>query len=426
MVDVGKGRLLAAGAVGNVLEWYDFAVYGYFASSIGQAFFPHQDKVAQVLSAFGIFAVGFLMRPIGGALFGHIGDRIGRRAALNVSIAAMAIPTFLIGVLPGFEKLGLAAPLLLTLLRMIQGLSVGGEYTTSIVFLVERARPERRGVVGAVADVGAVCGILAGSATGAVLETVMSDQAVQAWGWRIPFWIGLAVGVVGLVLRRGLPAEAATAKPDRSPLIATFRHHGVLLAQLAGVSAFAAVSFYLMFVYIVSWLQLVDGVAPARALDINTISMLLIIPVELGVGWLGDRIGRLRIMLAITALGAVSAWPLFWLLHQPQSSLILLGQFGFVLTVAGFYGCLPAFMVEVVPHEVRCTATALGYNVSLGVIGGLSPLAATWLIERTDNDYSPAFMIMAAAVISFVALLSLRRADAARPVEMIPKPAVGD
>jgi MHS family proline/betaine transporter-like MFS transporter len=309
---------------------------------------------------------------------------------------------------------------------MIQGLSVGGEYPTSIVFLVERARPERRGLVGAVADVGAVCGILAGSATGAVLETVMSAASVEAWGWRIPFWIGLGVGVIGLLLRRSLPGEEAAAKPARAPLIATFRNHGLLLAQLAGVSAFAAVSFYLMFVYIVSWLQLVDGVAPARALDINTISMLLIIPVELAVAWLGDRFGRWRLLVAITALGFVTAWPLFWLLHRAEPAFILLGQFGFVLTVAGFYGCLPAFMVEVVPHEVRCTATALGYNLSLGLIGGLSPLAATWLIERTDNDYSPAFMIMASAAISFVALLSMRAAGAPRPSEAIPRPAPGD
>jgi MHS family proline/betaine transporter-like MFS transporter len=177
MSTVSKTRIFAAGAVGNLLEWYDFAVYGYFATSIGHTFFPQQDKVAQVLSAFGIFAVGFLMRPVGGALFGHVGDRIGRRAALNLSIAAMAIPTFLIGVLPGYDTLGLAAPILLTLLRMMQGLSVGGEYTTSIVFLVERAEPERRGLIGAVADVGAVCGLLAGSATGAVLETLMPDRA---------------------------------------------------------------------------------------------------------------------------------------------------------------------------------------------------------------------------------------------------------
>src|SRR5262245_33117056 len=151
-------RMVAAGAIGNVLEWYDFAVYGYFAAAIGRVFFPEQDKVAQVLAAFGVFAVGFLMRPIGGALLGHVGDRLGRRVALTWSVAAMAVPTFLIGVLPGYDVLGLVAPILLTLLRMIQGLSVGGEYTTSIVFLVERARPHRRGLVGAVADLGALSG----------------------------------------------------------------------------------------------------------------------------------------------------------------------------------------------------------------------------------------------------------------------------
>jgi MHS family proline/betaine transporter-like MFS transporter len=419
MANVNKSRILAAGAIGNVLEWYDFAAYGYFASTIGAVFFPHQDKVAQVLAAFGIFAMGFLVRPIGGALFGHVGDRIGRRAALNLSIVAMAIPTFLIGVLPGYDRIGLAAPILLTLLRMVQGLSVGGEYTTSIVYLVERAKPERRGLVGATADVAGTIGILGGSASGAILETVMSSADVQSWGWRIPFLFGLALGLIGLVLRHGLPEEVKARKPDHAPLIATFKTHGKVLAQLAGVSVFSAVSFYLMFVYIVSWLQLVDGVSPARALYINTISMALIVPVELGVAWLGDRIGRREIMLAITAISIVVAWPLFWLLHQSESWLILLGQFGFVFIVAGFYGCLPAFMVEVVPHEVRCTATALGYNISLGVIGGLSPLAATWLIERTDNDYSPAFMIMAAAAISFFALLGLRAVSAMRPAEAL-------
>jgi MFS family permease len=137
-------RIIAAGAIGNALEWYDFAIYGYFAATIGRVFFPHEDKVAQVLAAFGIFAVGFLMRPVGGALIGYIGDRFGRRTALTFSVAAMAIPTFLVGVLPGYQTLGVAAPILLTLLRMIQGLSVGGEYTTSIVFMVEHARPGRR------------------------------------------------------------------------------------------------------------------------------------------------------------------------------------------------------------------------------------------------------------------------------------------
>ena len=401
-------RLMAAGAIGNLLEWYDFAVYGYFAAAIGRAFFPEQDKVAQILAAFGVFAVGFVMRPIGGALFGHIGDRVGRGPALTLSVAAMAVPTFLIGVLPGYAQIWLAAPVLLTLLRMLQGLSVGGEYTTSIVFLVERAPRERRGLVGAVADLGAVGGILAGSATGAVLETVMSPEAVQDWGWRIPFWIGLGVGLAGLLLRRGLGNERPAKPPARSPLLATFTDHWRVLAYLAGVSVFGAVGFYLMFVYIVSWLQLADGIAPAQALVINTTAMVLLIPAELGMAALSDRIGRRAVLLAVTGLGVVAAWPLFWLLHGPDPWMILAGQIGFVVLVGGYYGCLPAFMVEAVDGEVRCTAIALGYNVALGLIGGFSPLVATWLVERTADDYTPAWMIAASAAISFLVLLRRR------------------
>ena len=209
MATPSASRIIAAGAIGNVLEWYDFAVYGYFAAAIGRTFFPSEDPVAQVLAAFGIFAVGFLMRPVGGALIGYIGDRLGRRAALTFSVAAMAIPTFLVGVLPGYDTLGIAAPILLTLLRMIQGLSVGGEYTTSVVFMVEHAPPDRRGMVGAMACCGAVGGILAGSATGAVLASLMSPEALESWGWRIPFMLGLVVGLAGFVLRRGIAEEEA-------------------------------------------------------------------------------------------------------------------------------------------------------------------------------------------------------------------------
>jgi MHS family proline/betaine transporter-like MFS transporter len=407
-MSVKMPRVMAAGAIGNLLEWYDFAVYGYFAASIGRVFFPEQDKVAQLLAAFGVFAVGFVMRPIGGALFGHIGDRFGRRAALTGSVAAMAAPTFLIGVLPGYDVLGLAAPILLTILRMLQGLSVGGEFTTSIVFLVERAPPERRGIVGAVADLGAVVGILAGSATGAILESLMPTDAMHDWGWRVPFWIGLAVGLAGLVLRRGLEEEAAAPARERAPLLAVFRRHWRVLAYLAGVSVFGAIGFYLMFVYIVSWLQFADGVAPARALTINTISMLLLIPAELAVAALSDRIGRRPVLLLVTGLAVAAAWPLFRLMHGPDEWMILLGQLGFVLLVGGYYGCLPAFMVETVAGPVRCTAIALGYNVALGVLGGVSPMAATWLVNRTADDYTPAFMIMAAAAISFLVLLRPR------------------
>ena len=400
----GTRRVIAAGAIGNVLEWYDFAVYGYFAAAIGRAFFPGEDPVAQVLSAFGIFAVGFLMRPIGGAVIGVIGDRLGRRAALTFSVAAMAIPTFLVGVLPDYRTLGIAAPILLTLLRMVQGLSVGGEYTTSIIFIIEQSPPNRRAFVGALGCCGAVGGILLGSATGALLASVMSEQALESWGWRLPFLLGLVVGLAGVVLRRHVQ-EAPRKASAKSPLLDTMRNHGPLLGKLAALSVFNSVGFYLMFVYIVSWLQLADDIAPATALAINSTSMALMLPVMVLMGWLSDRYGRRPVMMGAAALGFVGALPFFWLMHQGQPGLILLGQFGFVLAVGAFIGGQPALMVEAVPAEIRCTAIALGYNVTLGILGGFSPLVATWLVHRTANDYSPAFMIMAAAAISFAAIL---------------------
>lgn len=408
MADNSTRRIIAAGAIGNVLEWYDFAVYGYFAASIGRAFFPKEDPVAQVLAAFGIFAVGYVMRPVGGAIVGHIGDRLGRRAALTFSVAAMAIPTFLVGVLPGYDTLGLFAPIALTALRMIQGLSVGGEYTTSVVFMVERAPADRRGVVGAMACCGAIGGILLGSATGAILAELMPQATLERWGWRIPFLLGLVVGGAGFFLRRHVGEASHLGHGGHSPLVETFRSHFSLLARLAGLAAFNAVGFYLLFVYIVSWLQLADGIAPAHALGINTINMALMLPMMIGMGWLSDRIGRKPVLLFATVWGLVGALPLFWLMHHDNAWLVLLGQFGFVVAIGAFLGTQPTVMVEATPPEVRCTAIALGYNITLGVIGGLSPLAATWLVQRTGDSLSPAWLLMVAAAISFASVLLFR------------------
>jgi len=414
-------RTVAAGTVGNFLEWYDFAIYGYFAGTIGRTFFPAEDPVAQVLAAFGIFAVGYLMRPLGGVVIGTIADRFGRRIALIVSVTAMAVPTFLVGLLPGYHTLGMAAAVLLTLLRMIQGLSVGGEGTTSMVFLVEHAPAGQRGAIGALASVAATGGLLLGSATGAAFAAILSPEALAAWGWRIPFLLGLLVGIAGWWLRRDVTEKAFVTiadghAPPPSPLVETVRHHGPLVLQLAGLVAFNAVGLYLMFLYIVSWLQTVDGVAPARALEINTASMLALLPVMLGMGWLSDRIGRRRLLIGATTLGFVSALPLFWLMHHSHPALILAGQMGFVLTVGTCLGIMPSIMVEATPQAVRCTAIALGYNITFGILGGLTPLAAAWLIDRTGMDLSPALMIMAASLISFTSVLAFHESDPTAPL----------
>ena len=400
-------RVIAAGMIGNVLEWYDFAIYGYFAAQIGRHFFPHEDAVAQLLSTFGIFAVGYLMRPVGGVIVGHIGDTLGRRAALTFSVAAMAIPTFLIGLLPGYETFGVLAPVGLTLLRVVQGLSVGGEYPGSMVFLVEHAPEGQRGLMGALGASGGTVGMLLGSAVGAAFSASMSTAALDAWGWRIPFLLGLVVGVAGYILRRYALETTIEEKRTRAPIVETL-HRWRVVARFAGLSVYSAVTFYIGFVYLVSWLQTADGIPPSRSLEINSFSMLSSVPVLIAVGWLSDRIGRKPLMLLASTGGLIGGLPLFWLLNHQSDLVAQVGQLGLVLLTGAYYGSLPAVLVEAAPPSVRCTAVALGYNLCTGLFGGLSPLVATWLVERTGDETAPAFLIMASAAVTLVTLFWFR------------------
>jgi MHS family proline/betaine transporter-like MFS transporter len=397
-------RVVAAGAIGNLLEWYDFALYGYFAATIGRTFFPHEDPLAQLLSAYGIFAIGFVVRPLGGVVVGHIGDRFGRGTALTVSVAAMAVPTFLIGVLPGYQTLGLLAPILLTALRMIQGISVGGESSISMIFMVEQATEGRRGLMGAVSSVGATGGMMLGSATGALLAWLLPPAALETWGWRIPFLLGLAVGIAGYYLRRNL---AETPRPPAAnPLLAAVREHGGLMGRLFALSILNAVGFFVVFVYIVTWLQRADGISPARALGLNTVSMLLYMLVVYAMARLSDRIGRKPLMMAGVAVCFFGAVPFFWLMHHSDPLVIFVGQLGFVLALGMTWGVAPALTVEATPPATRCTVIALSFNATMGLVGGVTPLVATWLVARTEHDLSPALLVMGAAAISFIALLS--------------------
>lgn len=415
-------RMLLAGISGNLLEWFDFAVYGFFAVTIGKVFFPKEDPVAQVIAAFGVFAVGFLMRPIGGILLGHIGDKHGRHTAMLISVIAMAVPTFLVGLLPGYATLGLAAPLLLLLLRMIQGLSVGGEYTTSIVYMIEHSHPKRQGVVGSLAVSGAVGGMLLGSGFGAVLANSLSEQQLQDWGWRVPFLVGLVLGLAGFYLRRKpAPSASQTRQSTHSPIAEAFKNHRLVMAQIAGLSLVNATVFYLAFVYVVSWLETVDGVPADTALEINTVSLMTLLPMMLFGGWLSDRVGGKRVLMIAAFLITILAWPLFWLMHQAPIELVYLGQLGFSVAAGLYLGAQPAFMVKVIPPVVRCTAAGLGYNITLGIAGGLSPMVATWLVHRTQDDLSPAYMIVVAGLLTLLALWSIREPQARPATDMLSR-----
>ncbi|HXY32237.1 MAG TPA: MFS transporter [Gemmatimonadaceae bacterium] len=410
-------RGVIAGVVGNMLEWYDFALFGFFARQIGAHFFPAGDPTVSLLAAFGTFAAGFLMRPVGGAIFGWVGDRYGRKPALIGSVLAMAIPSFLIGVLPDAVAIGLAAPFLLVLLRLLQGIAVGGEYMASAVFLVEGAEPGRRGWMGSWGPFGAVAGTLLGSAAGAIVNAALPPDAVMAYGWRIPFIVGLAVGLGGLGIRRHYVERVPHQTPAKSPLGEAFKSHWRTILHLMALTVATAVGFYTIFVYSATWLQQQRNVPAKLALEINTVSLAVLLTVTPFVGALSDRIGRRTVLLCGAGGLAVFSLPLLALMSVATPTAITAGQVGLAL-LFGFLGpALPATMAELAPWRVRCSVLSVGYNITLGVVGGTTPVVAAWLVARTGYILAPGVYMTIAAAITAAAVFLLPRVAPHRMTE---------
>jgi MHS family proline/betaine transporter-like MFS transporter len=388
-----------------VLEWYDFSVYGFFAVQIGATFFAADDRLTQVLAAFSVFAAGYLARPLGAIVIGHIGDRRGRSTALTLSIGGMIVATLGMGLVPGHASIGVAAPILLTLLRILQGLAVGGESAIANVFMIENAPTGRRALAGAINGAGYAVGIQLASLTALACASLLTADELQAWGWRIPFWLSLALAATGFWLRSTLKDLPQPKSEHSSPLAEVLRHHLPLVLRIAGLTAFAAVGFQAAFIYIAEWLQTVAGASPPDTFAVTSVSMLLVTPVSLLFGWWADFIGRRGLLMASAALGVVGSLPFFMLMQQGS---IYLGQAGFVLALSIQFGVQGALMVETTPAAIRCTALAIGNNIGWSILGGLTPLAAVWLSARTGDVLAPAWLVVAAAAITFATLLVTR------------------
>jgi len=401
-------RIVFSGLIGNTMEWYDFSVYGYFAAIIAPQFFPSSSPAVSLIAAFGAFAAGFLVRPLGGLVFGRIGDLVGRRRALFLSVLAMAVPTVLIGCLPTYEHIGILAPILIVALRIVQGLSVGGEYTSSLIFLAEHAPPQRRARTAMWGMWGATAGILLGSGVGALVAQLLEEEQLFSWGWRIPFLLGAVVAVTGILVRRAIHTQPTTSGSD-NPVRDAFTTHLGAVVKVALLNVANGVGFYAVFVYAVTYIKNVDGLDESMGLNLNTLSMaalLLILPVTAA---LSDRFGRKPLVILGAASLAFGAIPLFHLLHHSDPAMILMGELGFVLGLGLLAGGLAAANVEMMPAPIRCTGLAFAYNASIGWLGGTTPLIAAWLIVETADPIAPGYWVAAAGGVSLLAALVLMR-----------------
>jgi len=412
---VGKKRTaLLAGFIGNVVEWYDFALYGYMAGIIAVLFFPEQSTTAGLIATYGIFAAGFLMRPLGSAVFGWLGDTIGRSRTMMISVIMMVVPTVCLGVLPTHETIGVWAPVLLVIIRLVQGLSVGGEFSSSVTYLVETAEDGRRGYAGSWANTGSMVGMLLGAGAAASLTGLLSAEQVTSWGWRIPFLLGGLIGGLAIFLRRKLPQSQHFKRHDReraqtSPLIQAFTTNRLEMIQACLFASAYGVLFYIPLVYLPEWLHDQTGMARHLALQINTggtALLLLLIPVS---GWLGDRfIRRTHFIAAAMLCMAVLAIPLYtWLLGDGMWGAIIV-QATMVVLLAVPLGSAPAMFVELFPAADRLSGYSVSYNLGLGVIGGATPMFATWLIDASGFTIAPAWMLVVASLLAFTVMLWIK------------------
>lgn len=406
-------RAVTAAAIGNMVEWYDFGIYGFLAGTIGAVFFPSDNATVSLLAAFATFAIAFLVRPLGAFFFGPLGDKIGRKRVLAATILLMSGATLAVGLLPGYAAIGIVAPILLILCRLAQGFSTGGEYGGAATFVSEHAPDQRRGFVTSWLEFSSLVGFALGAGLSTILTLSLSDASMTSWGWRIPFLLAGPLGLIGLYLRLRLEdtpnfrALVENSEVAKSPLRESFKNDRGAMLRVLGISTMANSGQYLVFTYMPNYLSSDEslGLSSAAALLVVLASIVLMMVVITRVGALSDRVGRKPVMLASGIGLFFLTYPALYLISLGNWLPISIGVAVLALLVVSNMGPLPSTLAALFPTRTRYCGFSVGYNVGVAVFGGTTPFIATWLVSVTNNSLAPAFYLMATAAAGIVAIL---------------------
>ncbi|MFC5508624.1 MFS transporter [Bosea massiliensis] len=406
-------RVVSSAALGQFVEWYDFVVYAYSATVIAALFFPSVDPTAALLSSLAVYGVGFLMRPLGGIVFGYLGDRIGRRNTLSAIILLMGGATVAIGLLPTYEQIGILAPVLLVVCRLIQGLSAAGEATGSNSFVAEHAPQNKRGFLVAFTYAFANLPPIVAALLVLLITNVLTPDDYKSWGWRIPFLLGAPLALVGLYIRRRTEESPAFIKMratrgiEPMPLSIAFRDYKKEMGFSFALAALSSLGFYTLTGYFVTYLTVTAGLDRNSALISNSFALLIAFFAMLLGGYLSDRIGRRKTILLGAAISTLVCIPAYMLAGQGNLFAAILGQGLLALALGLFFGPVGIAFLELFPTRIRLSGAGVSYNVAYTVFGGTAPLLSAYLVLQTGNKLAPAFYMALVSIVVFIVALYL-------------------
>jgi MHS family proline/betaine transporter-like MFS transporter len=404
-------RLIVAATIGNIFEWFDFVVYGFFAVTLAEVFFPTGNATVSLLVTFGAFGLAYLVRPLGAIVVGGYTDRAGRKAGLLLSMALMMIGTTLMAVTPGYATIGLAAPIIITLARLLQGFSVGGEFGSAVSFLAEHGGGRRGFSASWQFATGGIITVIA-SAFGVALTSLLSHDQLVDWGWRIPYFFGMLIGPAGLYVRAKVvdtPEFLAAEKPETMPIKDVLRRHPLAVLLALGISIISNSSFYIL-AYIPTY-----GVKTLHLPQSTGFTATLVGGIVLAIGcplaglWSDKMARRPQLMVVTCWLFVLTSYPAFYLMAAwPSLTACIIAVGWLQLVKAGYSGVLPSVLSELFPVETRAIGVSLGFSTAVSIFGGLAPLVATWLIAATGDSLSPSYYLVFTALLSLCALMAIQ------------------